>query len=347
VRPDGEHEALHAEALRGPALEAHLASCVECALLHRMAEEAARADAEAQAVAVPLSVDALEAILAAAGGGPGAVILAPPTSGVVPTREPEVAAPRSELRAVSPAPAGDPTRRRRVWVALAFAAAFALAVVAVAAGRRLDRRHQALSEPALVPPALAIEPAPPPSASAEPAPTPSASAAPAEPPRPTATPAHRLVAGPTASAIEPAEPAETAATLFARANEARRAGRGAEALRLYDELGARFPGSREDSAARVTSGWLLLQQLGQPAAALARFDRYLATGGGTLAQEAMAGRALALGKLGRRSDELAAWHRLLEVAPGSAYAPRARERLAEPEQVTPSPSASSSAASPR
>jgi tetratricopeptide (TPR) repeat protein len=308
VRANADHEERHAEDLEGAARAAHLAACVECALLQRMTSDAARADEGAQAGAAPLSAGALDAILAAA------ALPAP----VVPL----------------------PVRRRRwPWAALAFAAALALALVAVAAGRFAE--HRAPAPPAKAPPAIAPA-ASPSAASAEP--PAASSAAPAEPPPPPSpSAAPRPLPAPSASAArtaEPEAPTETAAVLFARANEARRGGRGAEALRLYDELGARFPGSREDTAARVTSGWLLLEQLGQPAAALARFDRYLAaSGGGTLAQEAMAGRALALGKLGRRADELAAWRRLLEIAPGSAYAPRARERLGQAD--APSPAASS------
>ena len=305
MRADADPEQRHAEELEGAARAAHLAACLECAILARMADDAAQVGADAQAGAVPLSAAALDAVLAAAAA-------------------PQPPAPVVQL----------PARRRRwAWAALAFAAALVLALVAVAASRLAERR----APPPPAPPPPAVLPiAPPPPAPAEP---PTAEPPPAAPSAPVEAAPN---AAPRPSAARSAEPVDTAAALFARANEARRGGRAAEALRLYDELGARFPGSREDTAARVTSGWLLLEQLGQPGAALARFDRYLAaSGGGTLAQEAMAGRALALAKLGRRADELAAWRRLLEVAPGSAYAPRARERLGQAD--APAPDASPSA----
>ncbi|APR86571.1 Hypothetical protein A7982_11920 [Minicystis rosea] len=325
-----DHEERHAEELEGEALEAHLVTCVECALLGRMIDDAARADTAARAETLPLSDAALDAILTAAGGldiAPNAGPLAPEVA----THIPERAAPRSvhvdaDARTQVASPVVRFPKRRWAWATLAFAAALVLAVAAIAAVRFRERRGHAPQEPAPSPSAVSAAPQ-------EPAPEPAVtvSAAPEEPPAkvPSAT-VPRPLAAPvaSASAARSAEPVETASALFARANEARRGGRAAEALRLYDELGARFPGSREDTAARVTSGWLLLEQLGQPGAALARFDRYLAvSGGGTLAQEAMAGRALSLARLGRSADELAAWRRLLEVAPGSAYAPRARERL--------------------
>lgn len=127
------------------------------------------------------------------------------------------------------------------------------------------------------------------------------------------------------SAAAPAE-AKGAAPLFAEANEARRRGEFGRALALYRELDLRFRASPEAQVARATSGRLLLER-GDAAGALDRFDAYLRSGGGPLSEEIMAGRALALGRLGRESDEADAWASLLRRHPGSAHAPRAEARL--------------------
>ena len=125
-------------------------------------------------------------------------------------------------------------------------------------------------------------------------------------------------------------PGETAADLFARANRARRAGDWGAAVGLYEELGRRFGGSREEVLSRVTFGTLLLEVLRQPQRALGLFERYLeAAPGGSMAEEALVGRAVALGQLGRDARERAAWETLLERFPGSAHAERARRRLDE------------------
>lgn len=294
---------------------AHLDECVECSLIEAMRRDAIRADEAATRDAAPMSDDDLDAILAGARApatvpAPVSAPSAPVVRGAFATR----------------------VRARRQWALVAFAAVLILAAAAIAASRWAA--HEATA-PAV--PAVSTEPSPieaPPEIPSVPAP--SAPEAPTVseivPPRATAAPALvRPAAEPSSAAAKPdaADATETAATLFARANEARRGGRAAEALGLYDALSARFPGSREGVAARSIAGWLLLEQLGQPAAALARFDRYLASSGGTLAQEALAGRALALSRLGRTSEELAAWRKLLDVAPSGAYAPRARARLGE------------------
>jgi TolA-binding protein len=125
----------------------------------------------------------------------------------------------------------------------------------------------------------------------------------------------------------PPHPPASAARLFADVGQARRVGWLTEADRAYAELVARFPGSREERAAGVLLGQLTLER-GEPADALARFDRYLATDpNGTLAEEARLGRALALEQLGQRDDARRAWQELLDRHPGSVHAERARARL--------------------
>jgi TolA-binding protein len=125
----------------------------------------------------------------------------------------------------------------------------------------------------------------------------------------------------------PPQPPVSVGRLFAEAAQARRAGWLTEAHRAYAELVARFPGSREERAAGVLLGQLTLER-GEPADALARFDRYLGTDpDGALAEEARLGRALALEQLGQRDDARRAWQELLDRHPGSVHAGRARARL--------------------
>jgi TolA-binding protein len=129
--------------------------------------------------------------------------------------------------------------------------------------------------------------------------------------------------------LTPAPPAPRAPELFAAAEDARRGGDAREARRLYGLLAVAFPASRETLAARVLLGQTLLDELGEPAAALASFERYLADASdGPLAEEARVGRAQALWRLGRAAEEANAWTELLARHPHSLQAELARRRLA-------------------
>ena len=127
----------------------------------------------------------------------------------------------------------------------------------------------------------------------------------------------------------PATAAPTAADLFADANAARRASDLRRATDLYLALDRRFPESAEAPVALVSAGDLLLR-LGEPAAALHAFDRYLdRQPDGPLAPEALFGRAGTFRQLARRQDEIDAWRRLLRAFPGSVYESAGRQRLGE------------------
>jgi len=160
-----------------------------------------------------------------------------------------------------------------------------------------------------------------PHGTAAPGPVPAAEPAPIAPVHPAVRPQREAVPLPRAPVS-----AQSAADLYSAANAARREGSAAEAARMYRELLTSFPGSREAAASRVTLGRLLLDRLGDPAGAVPLFDSYLA-GGGTLAEEARLGRALALGRLGRSAQERAAWQDLLARHPQSVHADRARSRI--------------------
>lgn len=125
-------------------------------------------------------------------------------------------------------------------------------------------------------------------------------------------------------------PPRSAGELFSRANQARRDGRVTEAVGLYRALQERYAGSGEELVSRVSLGRLLLDRLGDSRGALVQFNSYLASpGGGALREEAMVGRALSLGRLGRAGEERAAWQALLGAWPKSMHRARAQARLAE------------------
>lgn len=131
---------------------------------------------------------------------------------------------------------------------------------------------------------------------------------------------------PQPAALEPTSAQE----LFSRANQARREGKTQEALRLYRLLQERFAGSSEELVSRVALGRFLLDRLGDSRGALVQFNSYLASpGSGALREEAMVGRALSLGRMGRGAEERAAWTALLDAWPKSTHAKRAQQRLAE------------------
>jgi hypothetical protein len=121
----------------------------------------------------------------------------------------------------------------------------------------------------------------------------------------------------------------SAAELFARANLLRRRDEVSEAALVYRDLQRSFPGSAEELLSRVVLGRLLLDRLGDATAALAQFDSYLAAASqGSLREEALVGRAVALARLGRVTEERNAWNTLLDAFPRSTSASRARARIA-------------------
>jgi TolA-binding protein len=131
---------------------------------------------------------------------------------------------------------------------------------------------------------------------------------------------------PVIEAVAPA-PVSDAAQLFARANDARRAGDHERAVSLYRRLMDEYASSAEAHESQAALGRVLLED-GDAPAALQVFDGYLRIGG-PLREDVMAERALALGRLGRTRDEADAWSSLLEAYPGSVHQARARARLRE------------------
>lgn len=229
--------------------------------------------------------------------------------------------------------------RRAPMVTYLAAAALAVGALAYAAEYRSER---AVTSPAPINTATTTIAAPQVASTAsvapsEPAATPSLETAPAisanalpearaEEPRRTAI---RAVVAPSPAPSTPSGDAEiSAAELFAKANEARRANETARAVGLYRELQSKFGSSREASTSRVALGRLLLDREGKAEQARPLFEAYLASEpSGSLAEEARVGRALACMRLGDSTAERAAWRDLLEHHPSSVHADRARQRL--------------------
>jgi hypothetical protein len=125
------------------------------------------------------------------------------------------------------------------------------------------------------------------------------------------------------AAAEPLPP--TASELLSRANAARGKGRFAEASELYRQLQREFPRSAEGRLSRVSLGRIWLAR-GQAASALLEFEKYLESGG-PLDEEALVGKAHALGALGRTGEEQATYRELVRRFPRSVYTTEARARL--------------------
>jgi TolA-binding protein len=143
---------------------------------------------------------------------------------------------------------------------------------------------------------------------------------------PTAQASMASISAPLPPPAAAAAPSEVAA-LFEHANRARRSGDHARATELYRSLLQRYPASPEAHESLAVLGRELLGD-GEATGALGYFDDYLRSGG-SLREDVMADRALALGRLGRARDEAEAWGALLRAFPGSVHAERASLRLRE------------------
>jgi len=217
-------------------------------------------------------------------------------------------------------------RPQRRWLGYALGGAFLLtgSLAAGAAGTGVLQRWLVdLPAPPAEPPSVAppVETRPAPGSAV----VPSAAVPMPEVAPPASATAPEPAPSPKRSAVSSDALPKSAASLFAEANALRGRGESAEARKLYVELQKRYPSATE---AKVSLVSLARLELGaQPAQALRHFDAYLASGHTTLAEEALFGRASALGQLGRAAQERAAWRQLLDRYPSSVYAERAKARL--------------------
>lgn len=286
-------------------LEAHLAQCATCRL-----ERQLRAD-----FALELSRDSVPSEIAALVDGLAKRDVERPA--VARSR-----APRTRLVLLSAAAA-------LTLVAAAFASTeTGQRVIAPLFGRPAAVSSYGEAPPTAAKPTLVaalprIAEAPPPAPSSMPAPSPS-TVNPQPPPAPLVVPlpAPVPVAQPASSPLA----AETPASLLGAETEARRRGDTARVLDLHAELVGRYPQSREAQVSRMAVARLLLDH-GDAAGALSGFDAYLRVGSGELREDALAGRATALDRLGRTDEGRRAWMALLDQYPNTAYGAHARSRV--------------------
>jgi TolA-binding protein len=246
---------------------------------------------------------------------------------------------KSDARALARGP-----RRRRTKLVWLLAAAALLVGGAAAAMNGLGEgpwSRFAIGASSAAPPAAGtteaprakIRRAPPVTLLTLPEPTPSAEVAEPSAPELTAQPsvpaAHAMGGGAVVAA--PARKSGPA-DLFEAASDARRRGDYGRVLDADRELEDRYPTSREAEVLRAIVGRVLLDR-GDPTGALARFDSYLASGGGEigeLAHECMVGRATALDRLGRTDEATKAWSALVASFPDTPYAAHVKARLEKP-----------------
>ena len=205
-----------------------------------------------------------------------------------------------------------PPRFARLRYRRAFRLGFALAGLLLAggmAGATLWRLHRSSPVPLLLPEpsGATIQAAP---AASRAVPSPAAEPAP-------------LSDEPALQRSSRAQP--SAAVLFAQALALRGEGKGDAAIAAHLRLQRLYPAARETRVSLALAGRLLLER-GSSEQALAQFNQYLAQPG-DIAEEALVGRATALGRLGRSATEAAAWRDVLERHPGSIYAAHAKKRL--------------------
>lgn len=120
-------------------------------------------------------------------------------------------------------------------------------------------------------------------------------------------------------------PDETATSLFATANLARRDRQSERAIALYRRLQLLFPESIEARDCSLILGKLELET--SPASALSQFRRYGEGDSTELTADALWGQSRALSKLGRTGEERAVLERLLSSFPSTPYSGAARHRL--------------------
>jgi hypothetical protein len=233
-----------------------------------------------------------------------------------------------------------PRRKRRTWAVTAvvmFAATGAAAsfssVRQAVMQRTIEPVMHAFYEPRIVP-AAAVPPAPKKIAAAtapkafEPVPERIV-----PPPLPATLnvrpPAREVIAPqPKVKVAEVVTTAVTAEQLMKAVDEARVRHDTAQMQQFYGRLQRQFPGSAEEVISTYTVGRQLYVSGEDVPGALELFNRYLAESpNGTLAEDARAGRAKVLQRLGRTAEERQAWLDLLSAYPRSAYAVVARRRL--------------------
>ncbi len=143
-----------------------------------------------------------------------------------------------------------------------------------------------------------------------------------------------VLSSPVAVHVQAAEPVAAAASepsmemLLDTVRRCRLRGDWSGAAGAYAQLIGTYPGTEEALTSHVLLGWIQLEHLGRPQAALESFEAYLrGAQTGPLREEAEWGMALALSELGRQEEERAALQAFIEHNEGSLHATEAAQRL--------------------
>jgi TolA-binding protein len=225
-------------------------------------------------------------------------------------------------RAATPRSAGSGRIHRGVVIAGIAAGCFAsFAAAAVALPRWLDASRTAPAN------GCAQCPSGPAAVAAAPTHAPSMDVAPPAPAPTTSSPSVEPSAA-KSGASQSAQPA-SAAEQFARANALRKSGRLSAAIAAYRQLQRSQAQSPQARLSYVLLGRILLRQ-GAADAAHEQFTRYLRSGSdGTLAEDALYGKAMALRMSGRTAEERVVHAQLIARFPSSIHARASRARLRE------------------
>lgn len=122
------------------------------------------------------------------------------------------------------------------------------------------------------------------------------------------------------------DPPRTTKDELSHARQLRARGLFTRAAAVYRSVYARSPRSESGRAALMALASLQLSSLNDPAAALASFETYLASGNGPLRQQAAYGKIRALRRLGRTAEELRATQSFIERYPNAPEARLLKER---------------------
>ena len=119
----------------------------------------------------------------------------------------------------------------------------------------------------------------------------------------------------------------SASSLLKKARRHRLAGEWSDVRKTYRALVNSYPNSEQAKIALVAWANLEIERFAKPKDALTLFDRYLKSSHGQLRQEAMWGRARALGALGRKADERVVLEQYIDLFPSDPKRAAAEARL--------------------
>lgn len=115
--------------------------------------------------------------------------------------------------------------------------------------------------------------------------------------------------------------------LLEEARTAKREKAWEQAVSAYLLAGQLYGTSPMGACAYVTAGTIQLERLNSPSASLKSFEKYIEQGDETLRQEALLGKARALGQMGKSREELQTLTMFIQAFPDSFHARRVQARM--------------------